>query len=101
MKKIISLISLTVICLTVGIVLSGCGPTKVKPAAIHITTSTAGNPATQPTLGEEIKAVQTSPTADITDVSLEADLNGLDAQMETIKSTGFEQTDLSDKDLGL
>ena len=96
MKKILSLISLVAVMLVGGVMLGGCVNQKPQVAEVNTDIETV---ADQP---EVVPAVeQPAEIKEVTDADLEAELKGLDAEMDTIKTTGFEQTDLSDKDLGL
>jgi hypothetical protein len=83
--KIVSLLALVVI--SVGL-LTGCGAEPIAPASV------------ENVLQEEtpIAPVATSTEPEL---DLDAETQGLDATLNEIDKSGFEQTDLSDKDLGL
>ncbi|MFA5124298.1 MAG: hypothetical protein WC473_00520 [Patescibacteria group bacterium] len=93
MKKHLSLIALLSVVFVVGGLLAGCGTSQ----EINLQDN-QGEKAAAPI---ESQAVQPAEEPEITEVDLDQSLEDLDATMETIKTTGFEATNLSDKDLGL
>ncbi|MFA5021215.1 MAG: hypothetical protein WC517_04125 [Patescibacteria group bacterium] len=100
-KKYLSLASLTVILVFSTILLSGCGnqPTDglANQGRVDEEPSTeSGAEAEPPT-----EANETATAPIITDEELDQEIKNIDADLEAIKATGFESTDLSDKDLGL
>lgn len=98
MKKI--LVSL-VIASSGGLLLGGCGfgPFDQSTTETPIVSPAVNQTATEPVVTAPAETPVVTPA--ITDASLEVDLQSLDAAMGGIKTTGFEATDLTDKDLGL
>ena len=90
MKKYLLITSLLAL-VAVGGLLTGCG---VKQKA---NTNIENPPLEQVAPIEE----QAAAPAPITDADIDQELKGLDASMDTVKVTGFEDSSLSDKDLGL
>ena len=77
-----------------GGLLAGCGlPQKNDLPDNQLEEQT--NPTT------ENQATQPVEEPAITEADIDQSLKDLDATMETVKTTGFEQKDLSNKDLGL
>lgn len=83
--KVVSLLVLVFI--SVGL-LSGCGAEPIAPAPVDNSIQ---------------EQTQSAPVATSTEPELDLDVEtqGLDATLNEIDKSGFEQTDLSDKDLGL
>ena len=96
MKKISSLISLVAVMLAGGVMLGGCVNQKPQVAEVNSDIEAVTDQS------EAVPAVeQPVQPKEISDTDLEAELKGLDAEMDAVKTTGFEQTDLADSDLGL
>lgn len=92
MKKFLSFFALLSIVFVVGGLLAGCG---VKPGSDTLEENNLPAEQTEPTVQEQQEP------APITDADIDKELKDLDASMDTVKVTGFEAKDLSDKDLGL
>lgn len=96
-QKYLSLISISVLFLMLGGMLSGCG---LKPAE---DANEAEAVLEEPQAPVEPAPVEPAaiPAPVITDAELDQEIKAIDDALETVKVTGFEQTDLADKDLGL
>lgn len=97
-KKYSSLISLVALAMLAGGLLSGCGlqPTEESAGTVEET------PLSTDTAEEQTPVAPEPTTAPvITDAELDLEIKAIDADLETIKTTGFELTNLADKDLGL
>jgi len=98
-QKYFSCFACATVILLSGAILTGCGN---QPAD-----ETANTPNNQPLSVEtntpaEQPAAQVATSAPVmTDAQLDQEVNNLDADLNSIKTTGFEATNLSDKDLGL
>ncbi|MFA6525961.1 MAG: hypothetical protein WCT26_00920 [Candidatus Buchananbacteria bacterium] len=97
-KKYLSLISLVALAMLAGGLLSGCGlqPTDESAGTVDETPlSTAAVDEQTPVAPEPVVAPV------ITDAELDQEIKAIDADLETVKTTGFEASNLADKDLGL
>lgn len=98
-KKYLSLISLVALAMLVGGLLSGC----VFQPAEDIEGTVDETPLADAEALEEDTSTEPVAVAApvITDAELDQEIKAIDADLETIKTTGFEASNLSDKDLGL
>ena len=95
-NKYFKLISLSAIILLSGVSLAGCGnqpnsqPTPADESQVNSSPS-------------ELPAQNSLPTQTVEDTtaSLDQTVGDLDASIKTIETTGFEASNLADKDLGL
>jgi|GEM_PF-1618006 len=97
-RKYLSLASLVFISILSAALLSGCGSRSINESANQgrvdeEPSAESGMEAEPPAAAEMAPA--------IADEELDQEIKALDADLEAIKTTGFEQADLSDKDLGL
>lgn len=83
-----------------GGLLSGC---SLQPGNGDRAAEETAAPAGEIPLGQipaETAAEETA-TAPMTDAELDQEVKAIDAELETVKITGFEAANLADKDLGL
>lgn len=94
MGKINFLIGVSAILLVSGLLLSGCSATPQETA-----------PAGQINTSEDTAAQTAAPAETVApkvdETAIDNELKNLDAEMDSVQTTGFEADNLSDKDLGL
>lgn len=97
-KKYLSLIALAALLIMAGGLLSGCGNQSSQDDSTGLldenTAPTTETAITQP-------PVETVAAPVITDAELDQELKNIDAELDTVKITGFEASNLADKDLGI
>jgi len=93
-KKYFFMFSLAVLVVLVGGLLAGCDSGWNKESSDYTQQPSQETPAV------EEQNQQPAP-ADVTASDVDAEINSLDASVDTVKTSGFETTNLSDKDLGL
>jgi len=94
MNKYLKLVIVFSVMIVAGGLLAGCG---IKSDSNEPEENNLPAEQTEPTVQEQ----QPAEPAPITDADIDQELKGLDASLDTVKVTGFEAKDLSDKDLGL
>ena len=101
-SKYLTIASFTILLILAGGLLAGCG-NKVDQVADTSDASAVVDqvPAVETPAPAPVVPQVATPTPAITEADLDLELKGLDASLDTVKTTGFEQTDLNNKDLGL
>jgi len=94
-KKYLSLISLAALLVLIGGLLSGCGFKTSEEESIGLIDESAA-PAEEAPLPNEPAAPPV-----MSDVELDQELKNIDDDLKAVETTGFESTNLADKDLGI
>lgn len=93
-KKNLSLIALAALMILISGLLSGCG-FKTEDESIGLIDESSAPAEENPLPAEPV-----APPV-ITDAELDQEFKNIDADLKTVETTGFESTNLSDKDLGI
>lgn len=103
MKKYSSLIAISALTLLLAGLLSGCNILNNQSAdeSVGRVDETPATTAPEIPVATEPVATAPVPAPVMTDAELDQETKGLDASLDTVKTTGFEATNLTDKDLGL
>jgi len=98
-KKYFSYLSFFVLALVLGGLLSGCSLSPTDQSAGTVEETPVAAEPVVPVDQTPVPAVDAAPV--ITDAELDQEVKAMDTELDTVKMTGFEATNLTDKDLGL